>query len=113
MIDIIGENGNNFSANNVSVEKKVQGGKYLKVTLDITNNVITGCSITGDFFVFPETFIEQVEKSIINKKAEAELIREELLVFIETKGNEVEFVGVEFEDIEQMVLECVAKSKSN
>jgi hypothetical protein len=113
MIGVIGENGNNFSARNVSIEKKVHSGKYLKVTLNVSNNLITGCLITGDFFVFPENIIEQLEMFLINKNAETDIIEDELQVFIETKGNEVEFMGVEFEDIKQMVLECIAKSKTN
>ncbi|MFN3621733.1 MAG: lipoate protein ligase C-terminal domain-containing protein [Nitrososphaerales archaeon] len=45
-------------------EYKVKGGKMIKVTLDVEENVIRRALIAGDFFLYPEEAIEQIEESL-------------------------------------------------
>ncbi|MEM3386866.1 MAG: lipoate protein ligase C-terminal domain-containing protein [Nitrososphaerales archaeon] len=45
-------------------EYKVKGGKMIKVKLDVEENVIRRALIAGDFFLYPEEAIEQIEESL-------------------------------------------------
>jgi hypothetical protein len=46
---------------------KVPGGKLIRIWVDFDGK-INSIRITGDFFVYPETWIEQLEKELVNKK---------------------------------------------
>lgn len=49
---------------------KVKGGKLIKVQLSERDGKIEKIKITGDFFLHPEDFIEDVEKTLIGKPLE-------------------------------------------
>ncbi|HIJ97980.1 TPA: hypothetical protein H1012_00200 [archaeon] len=53
--------------------EKIAGGKLVRVELDFESK-INSAKITGDFFMHPETVIEDLEKSLKGLSAAAEQI---------------------------------------
>ncbi|MBC7131177.1 hypothetical protein H5T51_08225 [Candidatus Bathyarchaeota archaeon] len=46
-------------------EYKVAGGKLVRATVKAENGKIKEIKLTGDFFIHPEDFIEELEKALI------------------------------------------------
>ena len=55
-------------------EHKRQGGKLIGVSFNYKNDILSDVRIYGDFFVFPEEGIDNLEKSI-NQKSLPELLQ--------------------------------------
>ena len=53
--------------------EKIAGGKLVRVEIDFSDK-INSAKITGDFFMHPETVIEDLEKSLKGLSAAAEQI---------------------------------------
>lgn len=51
-------------------EFKVPGGKLLRVKLEIGNGRITSLQLSGDFFMEPETDLEELETRLTGFKVE-------------------------------------------
>jgi len=49
---------------------KVPNGKLLKVSVGFEGSIVTDIKVTGDFFLYPETGIDLIEKSIKGRKLE-------------------------------------------
>ncbi|HDQ16535.1 MAG TPA: hypothetical protein ENN31_00195 [Candidatus Vogelbacteria bacterium] len=47
---------------------KPSGGKLLHTKLIIEDNLIKSCSLTGDFFIYPEESLEKLEDFLTNQK---------------------------------------------
>ncbi len=47
-------------------EEKISGGKLLRVKVNYDNNKINSVKITGDFFLYPEESIEEIENILAN-----------------------------------------------
>ena len=52
---------------------KIPEGKLVKVFLEFENEKIVGVKIFGDFFLYPETGIEEIEKALKGKNKEGGL----------------------------------------
>ncbi|MEM2319580.1 MAG: lipoate protein ligase C-terminal domain-containing protein [Candidatus Bathyarchaeia archaeon] len=46
-------------------EYKVEGGKLVKAQVTVDGNRILKVKITGDFFLHPEDFLEELEEAIV------------------------------------------------
>ncbi|MEM1514576.1 MAG: lipoate protein ligase C-terminal domain-containing protein [Candidatus Bathyarchaeia archaeon] len=83
-------------------EHKAEGGKLIKVQMNVENNRISFIKITGDFFMHPEEMIEELEKilvgCVVDEKAVAETIRR----FIEER--EVTLLGASPEDFAKCIV---------
>jgi len=44
------------------IDYKVEGGKFLRLQVDMKENIIKDIKIRGDFFVYPETAIFKIEE---------------------------------------------------
>jgi lipoate-protein ligase A len=55
-------------------EYKVPGGKLLRAKVEVENGYIKFVQLTGDFFMEPETDLEELETQLISFKAEPSLI---------------------------------------
>ena len=55
-------------------EYKVPGGKLLRAKLEIEDGKIKFLQLTGDFFMEPETDLEELEVQLIGYQAEPTLI---------------------------------------
>lgn len=51
-------------------ELKVRGGKLVKCRFELKDGRIRGMKFTGDFFMYPEEKIEELEKMLEGKEAE-------------------------------------------
>lgn len=82
----------------IKSSEKIAGGKLVRVELDFENK-INSAKITGDFFMHPETVIENLEKSLIglNAAVEQSEIKKCLDKIISEKN--VTLYGVTTEDI--------------
>ena len=70
---------------------EVKSGKYVRILLKVVNDKIEEISIIGDFFAFPETSIDSLEKDLIGKTLE------EALSIIDRY--EISLVGITKEDL--------------
>ncbi len=85
-------------------ERKVEGGKLLRIKVDVQENLIKNVSIEGDFFAHPENTIEQIEQELTNKEIDSDL--EKIVQEIIDKNN-AELVGVTAKDINEVILEAL------
>ena len=70
-------------------------GKLLRVDFEKENNKIKKIKITGDFFIYPETALENIEEIILNSKLQE--IQKKLENFIDT--NKVTIIGFTVKDL--------------
>lgn len=60
-------------------EYKVAGGKLVRATVTIESGIIREIKLTGDFFIHPEDFIEELEEALkgmpLNEDAIIECIK--------------------------------------
>lgn len=57
--------------------KKLPGG-LMKILMEIDNKIIKDILITGDFWIIPENTIKTIEKRLIGKKLDINIIKEEI-----------------------------------
>jgi len=62
-------------------EYKVPGGKLLRAKLEIENGRITSLQLSGDFFMEPETDLEELEMKLTGFKAEPAYIEATVVSF--------------------------------
>lgn len=84
-------------------EKK--SDKLVRVNVDYTDR-INSISISGDFFIHPEEFLEEIEKTIKGTKI-SEISKIGSRVSDLLKSNKVETIGITPEIIEELVREAV------
>ena len=65
-------------------EYKVPGGKLIRVKLEIEGGKIKFLQLTGDFFMEPETNLEELETQLINYKAEPAIIEAAVKSFFQS-----------------------------
>lgn len=89
----------------LSADYKVKGGKLLRCSLRMDNNVISSIKITGDFFMYPEEKIESLEQMLMGVKMDKESIREKMNAFL---SSDVQVVGADAEDFVKLVMSASA-----
>ena len=57
---------------------KASGGKMIRLTVDHTDNKIQNITITGDFFLYPEETLEEMEKELRGLEIKEQIIEEKL-----------------------------------
>jgi lipoate-protein ligase A len=73
------------------IDYKVPGGKLLRIEADIISGIINDIKISGDFFIYPEEALCEIEKALQGARvADARSI---------LKNFHAEMVGVSSEDI--------------
>ncbi|TXT54406.1 MAG: hypothetical protein BAJATHORv1_70106 [Candidatus Thorarchaeota archaeon] len=93
----------------VNSMRKTPGGIVrVSINLDIPGNFIIGTFITGDFQVFPQRAIMDLEARLKNAPADEDSIRTIITGFFQETGANV--VGVEPEDFIQLIIEAVKKT---
>ena len=95
----------------MKIIKKIPGGKLLTVEWetekdaqdmsDHTGDKITFFRLSGDFFAHPEWCVEEIEKSLIGKKAsDIQKLMEEKI-----KANNLQIIGFSASDIQKIIME--------
>jgi hypothetical protein len=62
-------------------EYKVPGGKLLCAKVEVTNDRISSLQISGDFFLLPETDLEDLEVQLIGMEAAPDVIKDKVNSF--------------------------------
>lgn len=92
----------------VSAVRKTPGGLIrVSLALNLTGNFIVSSFITGDFQIFPQRAVMDLEAKLKNLSADDESIRNAVHEFFEETGARI--FGVEPDDLIQLILEAVKK----
>jgi len=89
-------------------ELKVIGGKLIRISFLLEDNKIFNMKITGDFFLYPEEGIEELERRLNGIEAKAKKIQEIIIGFF-NEGFVI--VGAKSDDFTKAIL--IAKNTSN
>ncbi|MEM2153859.1 MAG: lipoate protein ligase C-terminal domain-containing protein [Nitrososphaeria archaeon] len=84
----------------LEMDKKIVGGKYVKVELDVENGAIKNALISGDFFAFP---IEEFEK-FLNALKGIKFNVEEIENIFEQYAKKIVFSGIGVNDLKEIFL---------
>ena len=77
-------------------EYKVPGGKLLCAKVKTENNKISFIQFTGDFFLLPETDLEDLEKQLIGISTNPDTISKKIVSFF--KDRKTVIAGAKSED---------------
>ena len=86
--------------------------KLVRAEIVADNSTIRGVKITGDFFIYPEDFLEEIERCLKGVKL-GEGLKEEAKIRIKalTKGSNAQLVGISPEGIAEAVARAGAKQR--
>src|SRR6476619_6081602 len=84
--------------------------KLIKISLEYTDNkkIISSIRITGDFFLYPEETLDQIEASLIGKKMDRNSIKET----IEKCLSYSEAFGFDSESLTAAIVGCLQNNKN-
>ncbi|UCE09587.1 MAG: DUF116 domain-containing protein [Candidatus Thorarchaeota archaeon] len=95
-------------AGQVMAVRKTPGGLIrVSIALDLVGDFIVSSFITGDFQVFPQRAILDLEARLKNAPTDEDFIRQTVAEFFEETGTRI--LGVDPEDIVQIILEAIKK----
>lgn len=83
-------------------EYKVPGGKLIRVRVETKGGRISNIKITGDFFLHPETDLEELERDLLGLKADQRSVRETVSVFF--RERKTLLLGVCPEDFVKVII---------
>ena len=84
-------------------ELKVRGGKLIKCRMKVKNGRIEEIKFSGDFFMYPEEKLEELEEMLIN----IELKKEKIRPIIHHFSENVEMVGADADDIVKVIMKTI------
>ena len=84
-----------------SADYKAQGGKLLRVRLEVSGDVIRAITITGDFFMHPEEALEQLERLLTGAAFDEGAIRARVQTFFD---GGVQVIGSDVEDFVTVIM---------
>ena len=87
---------------------KVPGGKLLRVDFEVDGEAISTFSLTGDFFLYPETGVDLINQSLQGCPLEKEEIGRRVAETI--TSNSLEVVGFGPEDIANAIIDTNEKA---
>lgn len=82
-------------------EYKVPGGKLLCAKVEVENDRITWLQISGDFFLLPETDLEDLEGQLLGMETVPESIKEIVVTFFNERKTTI--VGASPEDFAHVI----------
>lgn len=93
--------------------RKVPGGKLLRVKCDVVNGVLSGVSLTGDFFMHPEDGVSELENALNGMSNEAPVGEyvSKLNDLVHERG--FELVGFSVSDVAETLVEAVRGGKDS
>lgn len=95
---------------NGKAEKKVSGGKLIKVQLEAGEKIET-MKITGDFFLHPEEKITKIEKKIIGMPSETSTEKIEQAIEQTLKKHKIQVLGATAKDFAGTITEAIKNAK--
>jgi lipoate-protein ligase A len=88
---------------------KVPNGKLLKVTVEFTDDTLKKVLIKGDFFIYPEESLDELEIALTNKEYSRSAIGDTVGDFFARAG--VVAFGITPKAVVDAILECREKAK--
>ncbi len=86
-------------------EYKVPGGKLICAKAETKNNKITFLQFTGDFFLLPETDLEDLERHLIGAKTDSEELKGKIVKFLTDRKTVI--AGAKPEDFAHVLNEAL------
>jgi len=90
---------------------KVPGGKLIRVDFEVAEGRISSFSLTGDFFLYPETGVDSINSSLTGCPINSKKIEERVNRAIES--NSLEIVGFSADDVAKAVVETNEKATAS
>jgi hypothetical protein len=84
-------------------EHKVKGGKLIRCTLQLSDNVIVDVKITGDFFMHPEESIEILENILKGSEFNKETLKKKIAKFY---NSNIQVIGAKIDDFTTLLIKC-------
>jgi len=87
---------------------KVPNGKLIKLFLefDQKKNTIDSIAITGDFFVYPEEAMMDLEAYLQGQKLQESLLTASITTFV--TSHQIELIGISPEAVSKAIMMCVS-----
>ena len=85
------------------MDYKVPGGKLLRIDADVEGKIIKSIKISGDFFLYPEEKIVDVEKALAGEKIEEGNLRRKLGELFRREN--IRAVGFGIDDLVKVLVE--------
>jgi len=82
-------------------EYKVPGGKLLCAKVEVEDGKISWLQISGDFFLLPETDLEDLEDELLGLDASPESVKEKVVSFFSERNTTL--VGASAEDFAHVI----------
>ncbi|MEW6526580.1 MAG: lipoate protein ligase C-terminal domain-containing protein [Spirochaetota bacterium] len=92
----------------IHVALKNPGEKLVHIDVDFEKNTISFIHISGDFFIYPEEAIGDIEQALVGLPVDPNIIEQNLLTLIQK--NTIEMVGISVSTIVQGIQEAFAQS---
>ena len=92
----------------IHVVLKNPGEKLVHIDVDFYKNTISSIHISGDFFIYPEESIGDIEHTLLGLPVDPQLIEQNILTLIQ--NNTIEMVGISASTIVQGIQEAFTKS---
>jgi len=89
----------------IELDKKVLGGKYVKVEVELENGIIDNVIISGDFFAFP---IEEFENFLTSLRG-IKFSREQINSVFKKFSDKITFSGIAFDDLLEIFTQLLNK----
>ena len=80
---------------------KIKGGKFIKINYEINNNIISKIKYTGDFFLYPEESLIDLERLLTGKKFEYDVLKPIINNFF----NDKMLIGVSASDFLELLFQ--------
>lgn len=88
-------------------EYKVPGGKLLRAKAESKAGNITFIQVTGDFFMTPETDLEDLEELLLGAPSDPEAVREAVCSFF--RDRETTITGASPEDFCRVIISALKR----
>lgn len=86
-------------------EYKVPGGKLVRAKLEIEGGAISFIQLTGDFFMLPETHLEELEAKLTGSPADPSAIEGTVAGFFAARGTTM--AGVSPADFAYVIVQAL------
>jgi len=86
-------------------EFKVPGGKLLRARAEARNHKIAFVQVTGDFFMTPETDLEDLEAQLLGSSADPDAVRDAVNSFFRSRGTVI--TGASPDDFARVIISAL------
>ena len=88
-------------------QKKISGGKLLIIKIQVDKGVISNILILGDFFLYPEDKLKELEYELVKKDKSNALFTIESVI----KKHNIKIIGFAPEDLYELIKKGIDESE--